>query len=88
MNKTLKATAIALALVGATAVGGANAASVVVFDPGVVAYGYNDGYWGRTHDWHAWGNPADRIAYQGSPEARYYGWGHNRDANHGWLGPR
>jgi hypothetical protein len=90
MHKTLKATAIALALAGATAIGAANAnaADVVVFDPGTVAYGYNDGYWSRTHEWHAWDKPEYRESYRTSPEAKYYEWGHDRDPNHGWLGPR
>ncbi|HZK90773.1 MAG TPA: hypothetical protein VFC56_11550 [Stellaceae bacterium] len=89
MNKTLKAMAIALALAGATAIGAANAADVVVFNPGVVAYGYNDGYWTRTHEWHAWDKPEYRESYRSSPEAKYYhDWPHDRDADKGWLGPR
>jgi hypothetical protein len=89
MNKTLKATAIALAFAGVAAIGSANAANVVVFDPGTVAYGYTDGYWTRTHEWHAWEKPEHRDVYRGSPEAKYYhDWGHDRDADHGWLGPR
>jgi hypothetical protein len=87
MNKTLKATVMALALAGAAAIGTANAASVV-FDPGVVAYGYNDGYWARSHEWHAWAQPEHRQVYRSSPEAKYYEYGHDRDANQGWLGPR
>jgi hypothetical protein len=88
MNKTLKATAIVLALAGATAIGAANAAEVVTFQPGAVAYGYNDGYWSRTHEWRAWEKPEYRTSYQASPGAKYYEWGHDRDSNHGWLGPR
>jgi hypothetical protein len=87
MNKTLKATAIALALAGATAIGAANAAEIV-FDPGAVAYGYNDGYWNRTHEWKPWGKPEYRTSYRASPGAKYFEWGHDRDANHGWLGDR
>jgi hypothetical protein len=88
MYKTLKATALAFALATATAIGAANAAGVVAFEPGVVAYGYNDGYWSRSHEWHAWEKPEHREAYRSSSEAKYYEWGHDRDANHGWLGPR
>ena len=72
MNQLLKATAIALALATATAIGAANAARVVVFEPGVVAYGYHDGYWARSHEWHAWARPEHRQIYRGSPEAKYY----------------
>ncbi len=89
MNKTLKAAAIALALAGTTAIGAAKADSVVVFDPGSVAYGYNDGYWSRTHEWHTWAKPEYRETYSHSPEAKYYhNWGHDRDPDQGWLGPR
>ena len=69
MNRNLKTTVMALALAGAAAIGTANAASVV-FDPGVVAYGYNDGYWTRKHEWRAWAQPEHRQAYRGSPERR------------------
>lgn len=89
MKKTLKAAAIALALVGSAAIGAANAAEVVVFNPGTIAYGYNDGYWSRTHEWHVWEKPEHRDAYRASPEAKYYHeWKHDRDPDGGWLGPR
>jgi hypothetical protein len=88
MNKTLKATAIAPVLAGATAIGTANAAVGVVFDPGTVAYGYNDGYWSRSHEWRTWEKPDHRASYRATPGAKYFEWGHDRDANHGWLGDR
>lgn len=88
MNKTLKAAAIALALGGTTAIGAANAANIAVFDPGTVAYGYHDGYWTRTHEWHRWAKPENREAYRKSEAKYYHEWNHNRDANHGWSGPR
>jgi hypothetical protein len=88
MNKTLKAAVIALALTGATAIGVANAADVIVFDPGTVAYGYNDGYWTRSHEWHAWAKPEDRAAYSKTETKYYHDWKHDRDTDQGWSGPR
>ena len=41
MNKTLKATALAFAIAGATALSAQAADTVVTFDPGIVAYGYS-----------------------------------------------
>jgi hypothetical protein len=88
MNKTLKAAAVALVLAGATAIGAANAADVVVFDPGTVAYGYQDGYWSRTHEWHAWAKPEYRDTYRTAQAQYFHDWNHDRDADHGWSGPR
>lgn len=51
MRTIVKATAIA-ALLGSAAFGVAQAAdTVVTFNPGVVAYGYSDGYWTTKHEW-------------------------------------
>ncbi len=52
MKKTLKTTALAIALAGSTALGMGTAFAVdavVTFDPGAVQYGYPDGYWSRDH---------------------------------------
>lgn len=84
MNKTLQATAVALVLAAATAIGTANAADVVVFDPGVVAYGYKDGYWTRKHEWRAWEKPEHVQVYRARPNAEYHEWAHDRDADLGW----
>ena len=89
MNKTLKSAAIAIAFAGVSALSlsTAFAADVVVtFDPNVVAYGYNDGYWSRTHTWHAWEQPAHREVYQRTPNVQYYEYAHTRDADQGWRG--
>lgn len=88
MNVTLRAAALGFVLAGATAIGAVNAAEVAVFDPGVVAYGYNDGYWTRTHEWHAWAKPEYRDTYRHSEAKYYHDWPHERDADKGWLGPR
>jgi hypothetical protein len=88
MNKTLKAATIALALAGAATIGAANAASVVVFSPGNVAYGYRDGYWNRAHEWHAWDKAEYRDSFRKSDAKYYHDWKHDRDADKGWLGER
>ena len=84
----MKKTLIALALAGATALGAsaAFAADVsVTFDPGIVAYGYTDGYWTRTHEWRTWEKPEYVEVYRKHPGARYHEWVHTRDANQGWI---
>jgi len=63
-----KVAAIAFAVAGSSvatvgAITPASAAdTVVVFDPGAVRYGYNDGYWDHAHAWHAGGQPAHMQA--------------------------
>lgn len=86
MKNILKTAAIA-ALLGTTAFGVAQAADIAVtFDPGTVAYGYNDGYWSRDHAWHTWEKPAYVETYRKYPGAHYYEYRHDRDANMGWRG--
>jgi hypothetical protein len=88
MNKTLRSTAIALALAGATALSAtaAHAADVAVtFDPGIVAYGYTDGYWTRDKVWRTWEKPEYIEVYRKHPGAKYYEWKHDRDATMGWI---
>ena len=85
MNKIFKSAALAVALASVSTL--AFAADVVVqFDPNSVAYGYNDGYWSRTHEWHAWDQPSHREAYQKAPGVQYYEYAHTRDADQGWRG--
>ena len=89
MNKIFKSAALAVALasVSTLSFGTAFAADVVVqFDPNTVAYGYNDGYWSRTHEWHNWEQPANREVFQKAPSAQYYEYAHTRDADQGWRG--
>jgi hypothetical protein len=84
MNRTLKATALAVVLVGATAF---SAQAVdVIFDPGVVAYGYSDGYWTTKREWRTWEKPEYVEVYRKHPGARYYEYRHDRDADMGWRG--
>ena len=86
MKNILKTAAIA-ALLGTTAFGVAQAADIAVtFDPGTVAYGYNDGYWTTKHEWRTWEKPEYVETYRKLPNAHYYEYKHDRDANMGWRG--
>ena len=75
MNRTLKAAALAFALVGAAALS-AQAADVT-FNAGDVAYGYSDGYWTTKHEWRTWEKPEYVETYE---------YRHDRDADMGWRG--
>jgi hypothetical protein len=83
LNKTFKAAALAVAFFGVAST--AYAADVVVqFDPGTVQYGYADGYWSRTHEWHSWERPEHAQVYRSTPNASYYEYKHDRDPDMGW----
>jgi len=84
MNRTFKATALALTLVGATSL---SALAVdVTFNSGDVAYGYTDGYWTTKREWRTWEKPEYVEVYRKSPGARYYEYRHDRDPDMGWRG--
>jgi hypothetical protein len=51
---------------------------------GDVAYGYRDGYWDRSHQWHHWQNEQQATYYRGAPGNQYYDWNHDRDRDMGW----
>ena len=58
------------------------------FNPGVVQYGYTDGYWTRTHEWHTWDRPEHVEVYRKTPNAAYYEYRHDRgDPDMGWRRP-
>ena len=89
MTKTLKAVVIALVVAGTSVVGVATTAlavdAVVTFDPGTVQYGYTDGYWTKTKEWHAWEKPEHVEVYRKVPDAQYHEWVHTRDGDQGWI---
>lgn len=88
MHRTLKTTALAVALAGMTTLGMATAFAadtVITFDPGRVQYGYSDGYWTRDHTWHTWSHPKDVEVYRSHPGAVYHEWRHDRDPDMGWV---
>jgi hypothetical protein len=89
MSKTFKSAAVAVAIAGVSAlsIASAYAADVVVkFDPNTVAYGYQDGYWTRTHEWHTWERPEHVEVYRKAPGVQYYEYAHTRDPDQGWRG--
>jgi hypothetical protein len=88
MNRIFKATGLALSVIAAGAIGAsAYAADVsVTFDPGVVAYGYSDGYWTTRREWRTWEKPEYIEVYRRHPGARYYEYRHDRDPDMGWRG--
>ena len=89
MNKTLKSAAIAIAFAGVSAISLSSAFAadtVITFDPNGVAYGYQDGYWTRTHEWRTWEKPEHREVYQKAPGVQYYEYAHTRDPDQGWRG--
>lgn len=87
INNPIKIALIALALSGSalTAVQPAKADHVVVaFDPGVVAFGYHDGYWDRQHAWHRWHDRREASAFREANREHYYEYRHTRDHGGGW----
>ena len=51
---------------------------------GGIAFGYNDGYWDRTHAWHAWPSATSMNDYRTKNTTHYYSWKHDRDKDMGW----
>jgi hypothetical protein len=87
MSNYLRVAIVALALAGTTltVASGANAASVrISLNLGDVAYGYNDGYWDKGHQWHPWKQKNDMENYKKSAGNQYHDWKHDRDPDKGW----
>ena len=87
MRTVLKGSIVALVMAGALigVAGPASAAHVSIsVDPGVIAFGYADGYWDRDHQWHGWANPADARWYRSHYRSHYFGHPHDRDHDGGW----
>ena len=84
MHKTLAAAAIAAALATFTISNVAMAQATVTFSTGNVAIGYSDGYWDRTHNWHAWERAEHRDLYRAERNAEFHEWKHDRDKDMGW----
>jgi hypothetical protein len=51
---------------------------------GNIAFGYQDGYWDRNHQWHNWQNDQELRDYRNAPNNHYYDWKHDRDSDQGW----
>jgi hypothetical protein len=89
MKLTVQVVLVAAAMaLGASAVAplAAQAEVSVTFNSGSVAYGYNDGYWDRSHAWHAWPNAQAQSDYRAHNAAHYYDKRHDADKNAGWRG--
>lgn len=87
MKRTILAVLVATALAApAFAPVAARADVTVTFNPGVVAYGYQDGYWDRDHAWHAWPNQQAETDWRGHNTEHYYDYRHDRDQDMGWRG--
>lgn len=57
------------------------------FDLGAVAFAYSDGYWDRSHKWHAWRNAREGREYaRYNPRNVYSASRHTRERNMGWRG--
>lgn len=86
MKRTIQAALVAVALAAPMAAPiVTHAADVSVqFNSGSVAYGYNDGYWDRTHAWHAWPSDRDRDAWHTQYHEHYYDQTHTVLPNGGW----
>jgi hypothetical protein len=49
-----------------------------------VAFGYQDGYWDRSHQWHQWRNDQEMRDYRKAGGNRYNDYRHDRDNDQGW----
>lgn len=83
MRNFAKITFVALAM-AVVPLAYTQAQTSVQFDFGNVAIGYSDGYWDRTHQWHAWERAEHREAYRAAKNAEFHEWKHDRDADKGW----
>jgi hypothetical protein len=88
MTKTLHAALVAVALGGATLITAAPTMAAdnvtVAVSPGGIAFGYNDGYWDRGHNWHAWKNREEAARFQKENRDHYFDYKHDRDRDAGW----
>lgn len=86
MKRTIQAVlaATALAFAAPALMPVAHADVTVQFNPGSVAYGYNDGYWDRDHAWHTWANDRDRDSWHTQYSEHYYDRAHTAVPSEGW----
>ena len=53
---------------------------------GNIAFGYSDGYWDQTHQWHRWHGRDEAQAWRQHNAAHYYDRRHDADKDAGWRG--
>jgi len=73
MTRLLNGAIVVLGLAGATLVvaGPVSAATVGnSFDD--AAFGYQDGYWDHSDQWHDWRNQDEAVSYKNTPGSQYY----------------
>jgi hypothetical protein len=51
---------------------------------GGIAFGYNDGYWDRGHQWHNWESKEAADRFRAENKAHYYDRKHDGDPAAGW----
>jgi hypothetical protein len=82
MKTSLKILLATSALVGAGMVGTLPAAAQPAgfsFRIGDIGIAYDDGYYDRSHHWHAWRHARERDWYRVNYRHRYHGYRHDRD---------
>jgi hypothetical protein len=94
MYKIFGGAIVALGLAGATFAmsGPASADDVGIHIGGIgmgvnvddVAFGYQDGYWDRDHQWHEWRNDQEMNDYRNARGNHYNDYRHDRDPDQGW----
>jgi hypothetical protein len=84
INAALVAAAVAICSVAAIMPSATRAEVSISIDPGVIAFGYSDGYWDRDHHWHRWHNRQDARWYRAHYGEHYYNRRHDRDHDAGW----
>ena len=86
MRSSIKIALIALAMGGGSLAAGvpAMAEGTVVVTPPGIAFGYNDGYWDRSHAWRAWKDQNETTTYRTTYKEHYYDYKHDRDPDQGW----
>jgi len=92
MNRNLSAAILAAALIGAISsttgvaiADGMAGAPGVTQDRGDIAFGYNDGYWDRSHQWHVWRDQDEMKSYKSAQNNQFHDWQHSRDPDQGWI---
>jgi len=82
MKTLLKPLLVAGLLCGAGMVGSVPATAQPTsfsFRIGDIGIAYDDGYYDRSHRWHAWRHPRERDWYRAHYRSHYRGYRHDRD---------
>lgn len=85
--KGIFSVAMAAAILAGSALVTAKAADVTVaVGPGApaIAFGYNDGYWDRTHNWHQWRDREEAAKWRETNREHYYDRKHDAEKDMGW----